>query len=71
MLLDAVLAFKLCKTGGVIAFDDYLWFQTLDPRRDPTCSPKLAIDAFTNTHMRKIEILKAPLYQIYVRKLSD
>lgn len=71
VLLDAVLAFKLCKVGGVIAFDDYLWFESVASEQDPIRCPKFAIDAFTNIYCRKIEILRAPLYQIYVRKLSD
>jgi len=71
VLFDAVLAFKLCKVGGHIVFDDYLWSEKLHYGKDPIRSPKMAIDAFTNIFFRKIQILKAPLYQLYVQKVSD
>tara|TARA_B100001250_G_C19680136_1_gene735461 strand:+ start:57 stop:680 length:624 start_codon:yes stop_codon:yes gene_type:complete len=71
VLLDAILSFKLLRVGGVIAFDDYLWNEELESGRDPLRCPKPAIDAFTNLYVRKIDILSAPLYQMYVTKISD
>jgi predicted O-methyltransferase YrrM len=71
VLVDAVLAFKLCKVGGHIAFDDYLWAENLHYGRDPLRSPKMAIDAFTNIFFRKVTVLKGPLYQLYVQKVAD
>jgi hypothetical protein len=70
-LLDAILSFRLLRVGGVIAFDDYLWSEELESGRDPLRCPKPAIDAFTNLYLRKIDILSAPLYQMYVTKISD
>ena len=71
VLLDAILSFRLLRVGGVIAFDDYLWNEELESGRDPLRCPKPAIDAFTNLYLRKIDILSAPLYQMYVTKISD
>lgn len=71
VLCDAILSFKLLKKKGVLAFDDYLWHESSPELIDPLRCPKLAIDAFTNIYCRKIKILKAPLYQLYVQKISD
>lgn len=71
VMLDALLAFKLCKVGGCIAFDDYLWAEDLPQGRDPIRCPKIAIDAFTNIYFRKVRLLSAPLGQVYVTKVSD
>lgn len=71
VLADAVLAFRLLRKGGVIAFDDYLWAEELAGGKDPLRCPKPAIDAFVNCYFRKLQILRAPLYQLYVQKTSD
>jgi predicted O-methyltransferase YrrM len=71
VLCDAVLGFRLLRVNGVMAFDDYLWSETLPYGVDPIRCPKPAIDAFTNIHCRKIRILSAPLYQLYVQKIAD
>ena len=71
VLVDAVLSFRLLKINGVIAFDDYLWQEQLPYGTDPIRCPKLAIDAFTNIYCRKLRIIKAPLYQLYIKKISD
>jgi len=71
VLADAVLAFRLLRVGGVMAFDDYLWAETLPYGKDPIRSPKIAIDAFTNIYCRKLNVLSAPLYQLYVQKTAD
>jgi predicted O-methyltransferase YrrM len=71
VLCDAVLSFKLLKTNGVIAFDDYLWQEQLPYGSDPLRSPKLAIDAFTNIYCRKLRVISAPLCQLYVEKVSS
>ncbi len=70
VLCDAVLAFRLLRVGGVMVFDDYLWSENLPYGKDPVRSPKLAVDAFTNIYVRKINILTAPLYQLYVQKTA-
>jgi predicted O-methyltransferase YrrM len=71
VLSDAVLAFKLLKVGGHLVFDDYIWSEELPYGQDPIRCPKPAIDAFTTLYCRKLQILEAPLYQLYVRKTSD
>jgi predicted O-methyltransferase YrrM len=71
VLCDAVLGFRLLKIGGVMAFDDYLWAESLPQGKDPLRCPKPAIDAFVNLNFRKINVLSAPLYQLYIQKISD
>lgn len=72
VLLDALLSFRLLKVGGLIVFDDYLWQEELSNGTDPIRCPKTAIDAFTNIYCRKIKIImRMPLYQLYVQKVSD
>ena len=71
VLCDAVLGFRLLKPEGVMAFDDYLWFEELPGGMDLIRSPKLAIDAFTNIYGKKLDVLRAPLYQLYIKKISD
>jgi len=71
VLCDAILAFRLLRVGGVIAFDDYLWSEDLPYGVDPIRCPKPAIDAFTNIYCRKVKVLRAPLYQLYVEKIAD
>lgn len=71
VLCDALLSFRLLKNNGVVAFDDYLWEEELPNGTDPIRCPKSAIDAFTNIYCRKIKIIRAPLYQLYVQKISD
>lgn len=68
VLSDAVLSFSLLREGGVIAFDDYLWAEDMSYGRDPLRCPKPAIDAFINIYFRKVEVISAPLYQMYIRK---
>jgi predicted O-methyltransferase YrrM len=71
VLLDAVLAFKLCRVGGVIGFDDYTWSEDLPYGKNLLRCPKLAIDAFTTIFAGKIAIINTPVVQIYAVKKSD
>ena len=70
VLADAVLSFKLLRSGGILIFDDYLWEEPLPGGTDPLRCPKPAIDAFVNLHIRQLLILPAPLGQLYVRKIE-
>jgi predicted O-methyltransferase YrrM len=70
VLADAVLAFKLLRTGGLLIFDDYLWSMEGAGRQDHYQMPKPAIDAFINIYQRKMTVVGAPLYQLYTRKIS-
>jgi predicted O-methyltransferase YrrM len=66
---DAVLAFRLLKPGGVMAFDDYLWSPFRRGSEDPLATPKMAVDAFTTLFSRQARIVPGlPLYQIYLQK---
>ena len=72
VLCDAVLSFRLLRTGGVIIFDDYIWSEGYLPTVDILRSPKLAIDSFLNIYARKLKIIDtANIRQIYVQKTSD
>ena len=64
-LEDAVLAFRLTKLGGIIAFDDYpsIDWQTHVP-------PKPAIDAFLGFYCDEIELLHFG-YQVWIKKTVD
>jgi predicted O-methyltransferase YrrM len=69
VMIDAVMAFRLVRLGGLIIFDDYVW--GLGPDAEPLMTPKPAIDAFLNTYMRKVQPHPwMPLCQIYCRKLA-
>jgi predicted O-methyltransferase YrrM len=66
---DAVLAFRLLKRGGVMAFDDYLWSPFKPGSEDPLSTPKMAVDAFTTLFARQARVLAGlPIYQLYVQK---
>lgn len=71
VLCDAVLGFQLLRENGVMAFDDYLWYEPLPGGVDPIRCPKVAIDAFVNIYCRKIRVLRAPLYQLYIQKIGS
>jgi predicted O-methyltransferase YrrM len=71
VLFDAVVAFKLLRIGGTMAFDDYLWSEDLPTGIDLLRCPKPAIDAFVNLHARKLKVLPAPLRQLYVQKVGS
>ena len=64
VLRDAVLAFDLLKTGGVMIFDDYEWL-TMPDLLD---NPKPAIDAFLHCYSKHIEVLQPRGWQIAVKK---
>lgn len=66
VLCDAVLAFRLLRSGGVMCFDDYLW---KDEAADPINCPKVAIDAFTLIYCRQLEVMALPPTQLFVEKL--
>jgi len=67
VLEDAILSFRLARTGAIIAFDDYLWD---DPQHNQLGVPKPAIDTFLALYATKIEVLESA-YQIWLRKLTD
>lgn len=66
VLYDAVNAFKLLRSGGVMVFDDYLWHNN---PADIIRAPKIAIDAFVNTNFDKLQVYGGVPYQLIVKKL--
>jgi predicted O-methyltransferase YrrM len=66
VMSDLVLAFALCRVGGLIACDDYLWCFGEDPRR----TPKMAIDAFVNCYAGRLRVVPAWLHQVYMVKVA-
>lgn len=67
VLCDAVFAFRLLRSGGVMCFDDYLW-RDFGPY-DPLNSPKMAIDAFTLIYCKQLHVMALPPTQLFVEKL--
>ena len=64
VLCDLTCAFLLCRNGGLIICDDYLWNFGDDLRS----TPKLAIDSFVNCYAGKLRFVNAPLYQVFLVK---
>lgn len=58
---DAIGAWSLLKTGGILAFDDYLWGQDVHPE----LRPKLAIDRFLEEKQGEYELLSKD-YQVWI-----
>ena len=54
--LDGLNAFKVLKSGGIMAFDDYEW----SFEKDNFLRPKRGIDAFINVCGEKIKIVEVP-----------
>lgn len=72
VLLDALLAHKLVRVGGVIAFDDYLWSPLPQMQDDHYLLVKPAVDHYVNTYQRKLTVIQGlTAYQLYVQKLAD
>jgi len=63
---DAVLAFRLLKVNGLIAFDDYKWNRIGDPLQHP----QIALDAFIQLFSNKIEVIEKN-YQLFIKKIGD
>jgi predicted O-methyltransferase YrrM len=62
---DAVLAFPLLKSGGILAFDDYLWEH---PSKNVDLKPLNGIDKFLKNNELRIKILQKG-YQVWIKKL--
>lgn len=75
-LCDAVLAYRLCKVGGIIIFDDYTPFYNdvgnpaAPHKLSHTQNCKEAIDAFVNLHVGKLNILAVVLRQFVVQRIA-
>lgn len=72
VLLDALLAHKLVRKEGIIAFDDYCWSPDPITQQHHYTLVKPAVDHYVNTYQRKVHVMQGlPLYQLYVMKLAD
>lgn len=72
VLFDALLAHRLVRVGGIIAFDDYLWSPNKIMEDDHYLLVKPAVDHYVNTYQRKVHVIQMmQLYQLYVMKLAD
>jgi predicted O-methyltransferase YrrM len=60
---DADNAWKLLKSGGILAFDDYLW----GPDLPPELTPKPAIDRFLAKYTGEYDLLSRD-YQLWLKK---
>jgi predicted O-methyltransferase YrrM len=68
VLSDLVIAFDLCRVGGLIACDDYLWQFS---EKNPLLMPKLGIDAFVNCFGDKVSVVRGmPLAQLWLKKVA-
>lgn len=71
VLGDLVLSFGLCRVGGLIICDDYLWSAQRHGGEDVLADPRIAIDAFTTINRRRLRILPDyPLRQLYLLKTA-
>lgn len=72
VLMDAVLAFKLTRPGGLIAFDDWHWKPDEPQFKNPTFTPKMAIDSFVSIYWDKISpqgfIGNSGVEQMFIKK---
>jgi cephalosporin hydroxylase len=65
VLEDAVLAFRLLATGGIMIFDDYEW---ISPTPEiPQSMPRIAIDGFLAAFEKEIEVLHQG-WQVAIQK---
>jgi predicted O-methyltransferase YrrM len=65
IILDAIHAFDSLKSGGILAFDDYLGAMELEMHS----RPKLALDFFQDLFPGQLEIL-VKNYQIWFKKID-
>ena len=71
VLTDLVLSYYLCAVGGQIICDDYLWNNARHGDQDLLMMPRIAIDAFAHTFMRKVaQPSGLKLYQAYFVKTA-
>lgn len=61
---DIVLSWRILKSGGLLALDDYEWTYMDNPKREP----KMAIDAFLSIWDGQYELL-VKNWMVWVRKL--
>jgi predicted O-methyltransferase YrrM len=62
---DAIRSWPMLKTNGIMAFDDYLWGEDLEPE----LTPKPAIDKFLSEKSTELELLHQAR-QVWIKKTS-
>lgn len=65
VLSDGVLGYSLLKSGGILAFDDYLWHWH---NRQSTLTPKIAIDSFIACYADSLTILQHGQLVVWLQK---
>jgi predicted O-methyltransferase YrrM len=63
VLFDCLMSYHLCKKGGIIVCDDYVW-----RIGDILHEPKIAIDACVNIFRDKVALINASFPQLYLYK---
>ena len=71
VLNDLVLCFALCRVGGLIVVDDYIWSQEEAGSEDLLNQPKLAVDSFVNCYRRKLRLFNLGIAQLYLSKTAE
>jgi predicted O-methyltransferase YrrM len=67
-LTDLVMCHYLCKSGGLIIVDDYLW----DYEGSILSGPKPGVDAYTNIFSDEVRMLRYyPTYQVFLKKMTS
>ena len=64
VILDAELSWPLLKSGGIMAFDDYIWGHESG---DPRLAPQVGIDLFLHRHQLDLELLTKNS-QVWIKK---
>jgi len=64
VILDAELSWPLLKSGGIMAFDDYIWGHESG---DPRLAPQVGIDLFLHRHQLDYELLTKNS-QVWIKK---
>lgn len=68
VIIDAVLAFKLLKKGGLMIFDDYSWApREIEDTSISEC-PRIAIDAFTHIYWGQFRMFPINIQQFALVK---
>lgn len=69
VLIDSILSFNLLKSGGIMAFDDYLWGGPSDTgnQKDLHMRPQVAIDVFLLGWQSHIDLLHRG-GQVWIKK---
>jgi predicted O-methyltransferase YrrM len=67
VLADAALSFQLLKPGGILIFDDYLWYEERLPEE---LRPQMAIDSFITSYRNVLEVVYHG-YQVFIKKREN